>query len=210
MGRDGVLEVRADHGVWAAGWRLAVLGVVRTATRGRRRVVMFVSLGVIAAGLLVSLGTGIARGLDAPVVTVLVLVGTFALLAYLVIGVELVLWAMTDRRGIAAVEVDPQRLAHVRSEIAAGRATMVDPVDRRSLSRFGRVQQLALPATVLVHVIGVSVGLVLAGLEALAGSAGLVVVALAVIIVAVNAWSLYGTLRSLGTTAELVALDDVA
>lgn len=206
MGRDGVLEVRADHGVWAAGWRLAVVGVVRTATRGRRRLALFVSLGLIAAGLLVALGLGVARGLDAPVVTVLVLVGTFALLAYLVVGVELVLWAMVDRRGVAAVEVDPQRLARVREEIAAGRGSMVDPRDRRSLARFGRVQQIALPATVLVHVVGVSVGFVLAGLSSI-GSAGYVVLALAVVIVAVNAWSLYGTLRSLGTTAELVALD---
>jgi hypothetical protein len=74
--------------------------------------------------------------------------------------------------------------------------------------RFARVQQTALPATVLVHVLGVSVGVLLAALEAFAGSAGIVVLVLAVLIVAVSAWSLRGALRALGSTPELVALED--
>ena len=198
--------VRADHGMWAAGWRLALQGVVRAA-RPRRRLVLYVSLGVVAAGLAVAVVVGLRHGLDRPVVTVVVLVGVFALVAYLVVAVELLLWMLGDRRRIRPVDVDLARLGRVRSEIGAGRASMVDPVDRRALSRFARVQQLSLPATVLVHVLGVSVGLVLAGLEAFAGSTGIIVLGLAVVIVAINGWSLVGALRSLGSTPELVALD---
>jgi hypothetical protein len=200
------IEVRADHGMWAAGWRLALQGVVRAAGP-RRRVVLFGSLGVVAAGFVAAVVVGLLHGFDRPVVTVVVLVGVFALVAYLVVAVELLLWMLGDRRRIRPVDVDLARLERVRSEIGAGRGSMVDPADRRALSRFARVQQLSLPATVLVHVLGVSVGLVLAGLEALGGSTGLIVLGLAVVIVAINGWSLVGALRSLGSTPELVALD---
>ncbi|MFJ3385582.1 MULTISPECIES: hypothetical protein [unclassified Curtobacterium] len=203
---DRALEVRADHGVWAAGWRLALAGVVRAVTPARRRV-LFGSVGVVALGLVVGVVVGLVRGSSTPVLSVVVLVGTAALLAYLVVAVELVLWTMADRRRIAPAEVDPERLGRVQQEIADGHASRVDPADRRALVRFARVQQTALPATVLVHVLGVSVGVLLGALEAFAGSAGLVVVVLAVLIVAVSAWSLRGALRALGSTPELVALD---
>ncbi|ROS77419.1 hypothetical protein EDF24_0175 [Curtobacterium sp. PhB130] len=204
---DRALEVRADHGVWAAGWRLALAGVVRAVTPVRRRV-LFVSLGVVALGLVVAVVVGLVRGGTTPVLSVVVLVGTAALLAYLVVAVELVLWTMADRRRIAASDVDPERLGRVQQAIAAGHSSSVDPTDRRALVRFARVQQKALPATVLVHVLGVSVGVLLGALEAFAGSAGIVVVVLAVLIVAVSAWSLRGALRALGSTPELVALSE--
>jgi hypothetical protein len=200
------LEVRADHGVWAAGWRLALAGVVRAVTP-RRRLVLFVSLGVVALALVVAVTVGVLRGLSTPLVTVVVLVGTAALVAYLVTAVEVALWTMAERRGVAEAEVDPARLAKVHAEIAAGRASIIDPADRRALVRFARVQQTALPASILVHVLGISVGVILAAIEAFAGSAGFVVLVLAVLIVALSAWSLVGALRALGTTPELVALD---
>ena len=203
---DRALEVRSDHGVWAAGWRLAVAGVARAVTPRRRRVLV-VSLGVVALGLVVAVVVGLARGMTSPVVSVVVLVGTAALVAYLVVAVELVLWTMADRRRVAPSEVDPEQLARVHQTIAAGNAASVDPADRRALVRFARVQQTALPATVLVHALGVSVGVLLGALEVFAGSAGLVVLVLAVLIVAVSAWSLRGALRALGSTPELVALD---
>ncbi|WP_420365609.1 hypothetical protein AAEP80_00875 [Curtobacterium sp. L3-7] len=196
------LEVRADHGVWAAGWRLAIAGVVRAVTPGRR-LALFASLGVVVVGLVV----GLVRGSSSPA-SVAVLIGTAALLAYLVVAVELVLWTMADRRRVAPTDVDPERLGRVQQAIADGHASSVEPADRRALVRFARVQQTALPATVLVHVLGVSVGVLLAALEAFAGSAGIVVLVLAVLIVAVSAWSLRGALRALGSTPELVALED--
>lgn len=203
---ERTVGVRADHGIWAAGWRLTVQGVVRAVTP-RRRLVLIVSLGVVAAGLVASVVVGLVRGLDRPAPTVVVLLGVFALVAYLVVAVELLVWMLGDRRRIAAVPVDATRLDVVRSEIGEGRASMVDPVDRRALSRFARVQQLSLPATVLVHVLGASVGVVLGVVEAFGGPRGWVVVALAVVIVVVNAWALVGALRALGSTPELVALE---
>ncbi|WP_281265915.1 hypothetical protein [Curtobacterium sp. 9128] len=200
------LEVRADHGVLAAGWRLALAGVVRAVTPGRR-LALFVSLGVVVVGLVVAVVVGLVRGSSSPA-SVAVLIGTAALLAYLVVAVELVVWTMADRRRVAPTDVDPERLGRVQQAIADGHASSVEPADRRALVRFARVQQTALPATVLVHVLGVSVGVLLAALEAFAGSAGIVVLVLAVLIVAVSAWSLRGALRALGSTPELVALED--
>lgn len=198
--------MRADHGVWAAGWRLALAGVVRAVTPGRR-LALFVSLGVVVVGLVVAVVVGLARGSSSPA-SIAVLIGTAALLAYLVVAVELVLWTMADRRRVAPTDVDPERLGRVQQAIADGQASSVEPADRRALVRFARVQQTALPATVLVHVLGVSVGVLLAALEAFAGSAGIAVLVLAVLIVAVSAWSLRGALRALGSTPELVALED--
>lgn len=195
-----------DRGVWSAGWRLTAAGIARAVTP-RRRAVLFVSLGVVALAFVASVVTGLVRGLASPVATILVLVATAALVAYLVAAVEVVLWAMADRRRVAEVEVDPAKLAHVHDEILAGRASMVDPVDRRALVRFARVQQVALPATILVHVLGVSVGIVLAAMSAFGGTAGIVVAVVAVLVVAVSAWSLRGAVRALGSTPELVALE---
>jgi hypothetical protein len=202
----GTLQVRSDHGVWAAGWRLAVLGVVRTVTP-RRRTVLLVSMAVVAAGLVVAVVVGLTRGLEHPVSTVVTLVGAFALLGYLVAGVELLLFALTDRRRVAPVAVDVERLDKVRSEIRAGRSSMIDPVDRRRVARFARVQQQSLPATVLVQGLGVSVGVALGCIEAASGGTGLIVLGLAVVIVAITGWGLVDAVRALGTTPELVALD---
>jgi hypothetical protein len=196
----------ADRGTAAAGWELARAGIVRTVTP-RRRTVLVVSLGVVALAFLVAVVVGLVRGLAEPATTILVLFGTAALVAYLLTAAELVAWAMSDRRGVAAVEVDPATLAHVQDEIAAGRAALVGPVERRALARFARVQQTALPATVLVHLLGMSVGVLLAALAAFGGLTGLVVVVIAVLVVALSAWSLRGALHALGSTPPLVALD---
>lgn len=199
-GRDGTISVRAGHGSWAAGWRLFGAGVARTLTHGRRTVLL-VSLGVVVVVFAVALLRAIGQPGGVPV-----LVAVFALLAFLVVGLELVVWSLLDRRRIAEVDVDRDRMTRVRAEIRAGRASIVDPAERRALSRFGRVQQLTLPATVLLHMVGAVVFLVVV-VTAIGSGNGFVVV-LGVVLLAINVVSIVGTVRALGTTPELVALDD--